>query len=368
MSRRSARPAPRSLHPIAWWVWALALAAAALRTTNPLLLGLLAASVWVVVAARRPSAPWARSFGSFVRLGIAVIVLRLVLQILFGVRLPGRELFAVPSITLPDWAASVTLGGPVTAEALVGAFDDGLQLAVLLACVGAANSLASPYRLLRSMPAVLYELGVAVTVALSFAPQAALSAARVREARRLRGRPSRGLAGLRGMAVPVLESALERSLELAASMDSRGYGRRPPTSPTRTQAAQAATLLGALAAAVGVYGVLDEAAPGGLGYPLLAAGAALLVAGFAYAGAQSNRTRYRPDRWRTSEWIVVVSGAVALAVFVVAANAGVDGLRPAFSPLSVPAVPLAPALAIVASACPALFTPALPVELPTGTG
>ncbi|MDQ1679327.1 MAG: energy-coupling factor transport system permease protein, partial [Frankiaceae bacterium] len=256
---------PRSLHPIAWWVWALALGATALRTTNPILLGLLVASAWFVVAARRPSAPWARSFGSFVKLGIAVILVRITLQMLFGARLPGRELFTIPSVDLPDWAAGVTLGGPVTAEAVVGAFNEGLQLAVLLTCVGAANSLASPYRLLRSMPAILYELGVAVTVALSFAPQATLSAQRVREARRLRGRPSRGLAGLRGMAVPVLEIALERSLELAASMDSRGYGRRPPITDRQRRLAQMATLLGATAATIGVYGVLDGAAPGGVG-------------------------------------------------------------------------------------------------------
>ena len=354
------RSTPRSLHPIAWWLWALTLGAAALRTTNPFLLGLLAASAWVVVAARRPSAPWARSFGSFVKLGIAVIVVRVALQILFGVRLPGHELFALPSVDLPDWAAGVTLGGPVTTEALVSAFAEGLQLGVLLACVGAANSLASPYRLLRSMPAVLYELGVAVTVALSFAPQATVSAQRVREARRLRGRPSRGLSGLRGMAVPVLEIALERSLELAASMDSRGYGRRAPIAPARRRLAQVATLVGAMAATIGVYGVLDEAAPGGIGFPLLALGVVLLIAGFTFAGAQSTRTRYRPDPWRAPEWIVLVSGVTALAVLVLASNAGVDGLKPVFNPLTMPAVPLLPALGIVIAAAPAWLTPALP--------
>lgn len=370
---RLGRPAPRSLHPIAWWLWALALGAAALRTTNPFLLGLLMASAWIVVAARRPLAPWARSFGSFVKLGVAVIVVRLAIQILFGVRLPGRELFALPSADLPDWAAGVTLGGPVTAEALAGAFVEGLQLAVLLACIGAANSLASPYRLLRSMPAVLYELGVAVTVALSFAPQATVSAQRVREARRLRGRPSSGVSGLRGMAVPVLEIALERSLELAASMDSRGYGRRPdlssgPTSekaqPGRRRLAQAATLLGAIAATVGVYGVLDGAAPGGIGFPLLAGGVVLLVASFAFASAQSTRTRYRPDPWRIPEWLVVSCGVAALAALVIASNLGVDGLRPTFNPLEIPAIPLLPALAILVAAAPSVCTP----TLPEGTG
>ena len=39
---------PRELHPVAWWIWALGLATAASRTTNPLLLG----SILAVVAHR----------------------------------------------------------------------------------------------------------------------------------------------------------------------------------------------------------------------------------------------------------------------------------------------------------------------------
>ena len=37
------RALPRWTHPGAWWVWALGLATAASRTTNPLLLGLIVA-------------------------------------------------------------------------------------------------------------------------------------------------------------------------------------------------------------------------------------------------------------------------------------------------------------------------------------
>ena len=44
---------PRPLHPGAWWLWALGLATAASRTTNPLLLGLILAVVAYVVVCRR---------------------------------------------------------------------------------------------------------------------------------------------------------------------------------------------------------------------------------------------------------------------------------------------------------------------------
>ena len=56
-------------------------------------------------------------------------------------------------------------------------------------------------------------------------PQLLEGVTRVRAARRLRGRRHTGLRGLRGVAMPVLEGALERSVELAAAMDARGFGR-----------------------------------------------------------------------------------------------------------------------------------------------
>ncbi|MCW2756815.1 MAG: ecfT, partial [Nocardioidaceae bacterium] len=44
---------PRDLHPVAWWVWALGLAAAASQTTNPLVLLTIVAVATVVVVLRR---------------------------------------------------------------------------------------------------------------------------------------------------------------------------------------------------------------------------------------------------------------------------------------------------------------------------
>ena len=169
---RAAVPRRRSLHPVAWWLWAAGLAICAMRTNNPFLLALIGVVACVVVSARRSSAPWSRSIAFFLRLGVLVIVIRIVIEILFGQRgVPGHVLFTLPQVPLPSWAAAVSVGGPVTLESILDAFVLGLQLAVILLCFGAANSLASPYRLLRSLPAVLYETGVAVTVALSFTPE-----------------------------------------------------------------------------------------------------------------------------------------------------------------------------------------------------
>ena len=68
---------------------------------------------------------------------------------------------------------------------------------------------------------------MAVVVALTVAPQLVESVLRVRRARRLRGGAGARPAGAAAACCcPVLEDALDRSLRLAAAMDSRGYGRR----------------------------------------------------------------------------------------------------------------------------------------------
>ena len=147
----------------------------------------------------------------------------------------------------------------MTAEGLVFALYDGLKLATLLICVGAANALANPARLLKSLPGALYEAGVAVVVAMTFAPNLIADVQRLRAARRLRGRPDRGVQGLLQVGLPVLEGALERSVALAAAMDARGYGRTAQVPPRRTATTAVLTLGGLLGVCAGTYGLLAAA-------------------------------------------------------------------------------------------------------------
>jgi energy-coupling factor transport system permease protein len=252
----------------------------------------------------------------------------------------------------------VSLGGPVTVEMLLDGFTQGLRLAVVLACFGAANTLASPYRLLRSLPAVLYEAGVVVTVALSFAPQIVMAASRRRRARRLRGRSTRGLRSWHGIALPVLESSLERSVDLAASMDARGYGRRADLAPASRRTATLSTTLGLLAVCGGVYGVLDASAPRALGLPLLGAGAFLCAVGLVARGRRTPRTRYRPDAWGAPEWVTVSSGVAALIGVVIAARIDPDSVRMSLYPLAWPSVPIAAVVGALIAVLPAFVSPA----------
>ncbi|MGW4595819.1 energy-coupling factor transporter transmembrane component T [Streptomyces sp. NPDC004457] len=356
----SGRPSRAALHPGAWWLWAVSLGVAATRTTNPLLLCLLISASAYVVAVRRSPAPWARSYPAFVRLALAVLLVRVLFAVALGSPVPGTHtLLTLPEVPLPHWAQGIRLGGRVTAEAVVFAAYDGLKLAALLVCVGAANALASPTRLLKSLPGALYETGVAVVVALTFAPHLVADVRRLRAARRLRGRPDRGVRGLLQVGLPVLEGALERSVALAAAMEARGYGRTAEV-PARVRRTTAAlTLGGLLGVCAGTYGLLT-AAGGAYGLPVLLAGVAAALTGLRLGGRRSLRTRYRPDPWGARAWLVTGSGAAVAGLLTLASVRDPRALHPGVVPLVAPTLPLWPAVAVLLALLPAFVVPREP--------
>lgn len=348
---------PRAVHPGAWWGWALSLAVVASLTTNPLIHLLLIAVLTLVVTARRGDSPFARALRYYVFLGVFVIAVRVVLHVLVGLKFGSVELIRLPTIDLPSWAAGIVLGGTIYLEGLLRAVAEGLRLATIIICVGAANALANPKRLLRAFPAALHDIGTALVVAVSVAPQLAESVVRVMRARRLRGDHRTGLRGLKHIAIPVLHDTLERSIHLAASMDSRGYGRREASDPRSERVTTALTFAGLILAMLGLYGVFVTVGFSLWSWPLLAAGLALSYAGLRRAGHAVRRTAYRPDPWRAPEWLTLGCGLVAVAAILLTRRLSPEGLILPLEPLGWPALPLLTLAGLLVATAPAFLTP-----------
>lgn len=335
-------PAPGArLHPLAWWVWALALATALSRIVNPIAVLALAAAVIAVVLACRGPDRWGRAFRGYMIFASAVVVLRVLFHVLVGLDGGGAVLLDLPRIELPAWAGGIDLLGPVRAGGLLGALYGGLALGALLLCFGAANSLSDPIRALRSLPTALHPIGTAVVVAVTLAPRLVTSAARVRRAQRLRGQALRGWPLVRATVGPVLADSLDHALAMAASMDSRGYARSVSSRPD----VSVALTLALAAAVVGTYGLLDAQAPSWLGLPMLLLGAAAAVTAAVVAGRRSLRTRYRPERWRVRESGVALSGLLAC---------GFALLNPALRDTGLPGAPPLPWQAFLVAGVAAL--------------
>lgn len=168
--------------------------------------------------------PWGKSFSWALKLSLFVIAFRVLIGVVIGVPVPGHTLFTIPNIPLPNWMAGITLGGPVTWERLSSTFVESLNIAAIIAVFGAATSLTNPKAVLKSLPPIFYEVGVVLVIATTITPQLVTNLQRIRIAQRMRGISTNRFFSWRQIAMPLLEDSLARALDLAAAMDSRGYG------------------------------------------------------------------------------------------------------------------------------------------------
>ena len=178
----------------------------------------------VLVAKFKSDGPWADSYKWALKLAAIVITIRVFIGVIIGVPVPGTVLFNLPLIPLPHWMAGITLGGPVTWERISSTILESLGIASIIALFGAATALTNPRALLRAVPPMFYEVAMVLVIATTLTPQLVGNLKRIRIAQKLRGINANRFLAWRQIAMPLLEDSLARALDLAAAMDSRGYG------------------------------------------------------------------------------------------------------------------------------------------------
>ena len=193
------------------------------------------ALVSVLVFKFKSDGPWADSYKWALKLALAVILFRVFIGIVIGVPVPGSVLFTIPTIPLPDWMAGITLGGAVTWERVSSTIIESLNIASIIALFGAATALTNPRAVLRSIPPIFYEVGMVLVIATTLTPQLVGNLKRIRIAQKMRGISTNRFLSWRQIAMPLLEDSLAKALDLAAAMDSRGYGQSRKRSKYRPQ-------------------------------------------------------------------------------------------------------------------------------------
>jgi len=317
----------------------------------------MAVAVLVVVTCRVPGSTTS-SLRLYLILAGVVLVVRLVFQIVFAAQVPGSGLVVMP---LPTWRLGnhgLTLFGPLYLEVLYNALRDAMRLATLIICVGAAACLASPKKTLAALPGALRHVGTAVVVALTVFPQLASAVVRVRRTAALRGPAPNRRSGVLRVVFPVLADSLDRSLELAASLEARGYGRVVPPSRAVRYGRTVAMLVGTSLLAGGMIawtGTLPIAA--WLGPTAVLVGVGALALSWYLLGQGHQHTRFRPQPWTWAEWLVVASGGGVAVSLILTSVTAPGALNPTV--LAWPDLPW-PALAgLVLAGLPLLL--ALPV-------
>jgi energy-coupling factor transport system permease protein len=298
-------------HTLAWVIWLVAAAVPAFTLGNPLYLALTLGAAWIVYAALGRSTPMGSSWGGFVKIGLFFLLLTIPFNAL-SIHAGRIILFRLPE----SWPI---VGGVITLEAILAGMVSGLSLLTILLVFAAFNAVVDHYQLLRATPAFLFQAGVVVSIAVTFVPQMVLSAQEIREAQRIRGHRFRGIRDLLPLIVPLLASALERAIQLAETMEARGFGSTVrPTSRRQATLAQWGTLAALLALLAGLFMVTYLGEYGAWGWLLAGLGVAGLSALFWLQGQGVRRTRYRSDRWTARDSVVAAAGAVVVAVIVAA--------------------------------------------------
>ena len=202
----------------AFAAWSAAGLTVVMTSPNPVYRGLvLLAALNVIIAAGRPGIS---------RRPLAVsLLVAIALAAAFNAVLghSGTHVLA----RLPD--AIPVIGGPLTVESIVYGFGVGLGLAAAVLVVAPLSLCIEPDQLVAALPGALSRTGASLGAALNLVPAIARSVSAISEAQRLRGIPA-GLRGARAIIIPATLTALEDSLQLAESMEARGYGSGPRSS------------------------------------------------------------------------------------------------------------------------------------------
>lgn len=111
----------------------------------------------------------------------------------------------------------------VTAEAIVEGIALGLRAGAVILVCAVYSACVDPDRVLRALRPLARRSALTATLVSRLVPVAAADAARLREAARLRG-PAAAPIGRGPMARRLLAGSLDRAVDVAATLELRGYG------------------------------------------------------------------------------------------------------------------------------------------------
>ena len=296
-----------TFHPIAWLLWLTAAALPAMLTRNPLYLLLLLLATAAVYGTLQRRTPSAQAWGVFLRAGLFLVA--------FSVPFNALMVHAGNLVLLRLPAAWPIVGGNITLEALLYGLSSGLNLLALLLIFAAFNLGLDQSRLLRLIPKPFYTVGVVAAIAVTFVPQMLTALQEIRDVQRLRGFRPRGLRDMGPLFLPLLTTGLERAIQLAESMEARGFS----STQTRLSGRAVLGLRLALIVSLALLLVGQFAAsywPTARAWAPLLSGAGLLLLAYLFwrQGRQIQRTRYRRWVWRRRDTWLSLACLVTLSV------------------------------------------------------
>ena len=290
---------------IAWLAWALGAAVSALLIRSPLYLAIIALSAGMVYVAVGQDAPMRSGWRGLLKIGALVWLITIPFNALL-VHQGSHILFRLPT----KWPL---IGGPITMEALAYGVVSGLSLWTLLLIFASFNLAVDASQLLRVTPSFLYQAGVVTSIALTFVPQMLISAREIHEAQRIRGHRFRSWRDLLPLFVPLMTTSLERAIQLAESMESRGFGGQLSGLTPRAMNRLRWYMVAALGMLLwGSFWRVYWSPRAYLGNLHILLAVVLLFDTFRELGRHVQRGRYRRGRWQSRDVLTILTSLAVL--------------------------------------------------------
>lgn len=188
--------------------------------SNPLVL--VAAGVAAVTAGLLAGARRAVEFA--LKMGLSLALLIVVVNALVVSR--GETVLA----RLGEWPLLGQVD--VTLEAIVAGLSGGLRAAVAMIAAAVYSACVDPDRVLRALRPLAGRSALTATLVSRLVPVAASDAVRLRDAARLRG-PGAAAVGKAPLARRLLAGSLDRAVDVAATLELRGYSLDAPSARAR---------------------------------------------------------------------------------------------------------------------------------------
>ncbi len=323
-------------HTYTWIAWLVVVVLALSSTRNPLYLGLILLILLIQNTAltNRPEKGTGASYpktGStlspfrFLPLILAASILFSGLMSHFG----DTSIFTIP------WNLPL-LSGPVTLEALFYGLVNGLVLCGLLIAFTTMNAILPMRSLVRLAPQAFYPLALVISIAITFLPAVRRQLKQVVEAQAIRGHHLHGIRDWTPLAMPLLIGGLERAMQLAETMTSRGFASRekPVSSSNVFRLGMLAGLTMILAG--GVFELASNFRSWET--PMISIGTISIAGALWLEGRKRPRSTYKQERWRVQDGLVFL-GVFFSATFFIIKIPGVDHQVLSFNPYPRVALP-----------------------------
>lgn len=296
-------------HAMTWWLWAFC-AALTISTTEslPVVISVILSAAIIAKLLISEERNW-KSFLVMVRVSVFILITRIIMQIALGVPVGNQIILRLPEVNLPSWFSGLRIGGIVTLESLIASVNDSLRLSGLIVVIATAVSLTVTSRVIQQLPVAFHEIGMVIIIAFTFLPHLFEDVQRIKQASRWRGQNTRGIKTLSHNLVSVSESALERSVGLAAALTVRGYGKATSNNSWRRF-----VYLGLAILTVEVVRLLIVS-PNLLDAAIFTFALALIGHGIKQANRFSTRTKFKTETWSQNDFLVILTSlALVLSV------------------------------------------------------